>query len=344
MVLPIGGLRVAVQYVIVLVMTDSSITPNRSGGLPEVAGDFPAILQRAGAAACFAADEFFSAMISNAHTRRAYARAVSQFLSWCEEHGIELRQVTPGLAGRFFNSLPGSTATKNQALAALRHFFDALVTRHAIVLNPFHSVRGLKHEVLHGKTQELTIPQARTLIASLDTTRVVCIRDRALLGTMITTGARVGAVCRLRLGDLRDQGDYRVLRFTEKGGKERDIPVRYDLDEWIAAYMQAAGITEDPPTSPLWRAGITRVGPLSDRPLTPAGVRQLLKRRLRAAGLPETLTPHSFRVMVVTDLLSQNVPVEEVQYLVGHSHPSTTQLYDRRKRRVTRNIVERISF
>ena len=47
--------------------------------------------------------------------------------------------------------------------------------------------------------------------------------------------------------------------------------------------------------------------------------------------------------MVVTDLLSQNVPVKDVQYLVGHSASSSTQVYDRRARRVTRNIVERIS-
>lgn len=47
--------------------------------------------------------------------------------------------------------------------------------------------------------------------------------------------------------------------------------------------------------------------------------------------------------MVVTDLLEQGVPMEDVQYLVGHSHPSTAQIYDRRARKVTRNIVERIS-
>ena len=106
------------------------------------AGTFPAILQRAGKNALFAADEFFSARISNPHTRRAYARPVGRFLAWCEEQGIELRQVTPGLAGRFIEELPGSDPTRNLALAALRHFFDALVTRHAVALNPFASVRG----------------------------------------------------------------------------------------------------------------------------------------------------------------------------------------------------------
>ena len=68
----------------------------------------------------------------------------------------------------------------------------------------------------------------------------------------------------------------------------------------------------------------------------------MLKRRLKAAGLPEILSRHSFRVLVVTGLLSQNVSHEDVQYLAGHAHPRTTQIYDRR-RRVSRNLVERIS-
>ena len=47
--------------------------------------------------------------------------------------------------------------------------------------------------------------------------------------------------------------------------------------------------------------------------------------------------------LVVTDLLSQNVPLEDVQYLTGHAHPRTTQIYDHRRRRVSRNLVKRIS-
>jgi len=46
----------------------------------------------------------------------------------------------------------------------------------------------------------------------------------------------------------------------------------------------------------------------------------------------------------VTDLLNQNVPLEDVQYLAGRSSPTTTRVYDRRRRKITRNIVERISI
>jgi integrase/recombinase XerD len=59
---------------------------------------------------------------------------------------------------------------------------------------------------------------------------------------------------------------------------------------------------------------------------------------------PHRFSPHSFRVAVVTDLLNQNVPLEDVQYLAGHSNLRTTQIYDHRRRRVTHNIVERISI
>ncbi|MBX9660392.1 MAG: tyrosine-type recombinase/integrase [Nitrospiraceae bacterium] len=56
--------------------------------------------------------------------------------------------------------------------------------------------------------------------------------------------------------------------------------------------------------------------------------------------LPELFSPHSFRVIVVTDLLNQNVPLEDVQYLAGHSSRTTTRTYDRRWRKVTRNVVQ----
>lgn len=64
-----------------------------------------------------------------------------------------------------------------------------------------------------------------------------------MLGTLIYTGARVGAVARLRCRDLQDQGTQRVLRFLEKNGKDREIPVRHDLDEWLSVYMTSARLT-----------------------------------------------------------------------------------------------------
>lgn len=51
----------------------------------------------------------------------------------------------------------------------------------------------------------------------------------------------------------------------------------------------------------------------------------MLEWWVKAAGLPEILSPHSFRILVVTELLSQNVSLEDVQYLAGHARPRTTR-------------------
>jgi site-specific recombinase XerD len=295
--------------------------------------------------ATFAADEFFRASISNEHTRRAYGRIVGRFLGWCDHRRFELREITPGIAGEYFSQIEGSAPTRNQALAAMRHFFDALVQRHAVALNPFASVRGIKYSVTEGKTAELGIEQARKLFKSIDTGNVVGLRDRAVLGVLAYTGARIGAVASLRLSDYRDLGEHRALRFKEKGGKDREIPVRHDLADWLNQYIEAAGISEASNGKlPLFRAADGKRKALTPAPYRAHSMRQMMKRRLASAGLPDLFSPHSFRVTVVTDLLNQNVPLEDVQYLAGHSSPTTTRVYDRRRRRVTRNIVERISI
>ncbi len=319
-------------------MADSALTllPARPGT--------HAVVERAGAGACLAAEEFFAGQLRNPHTRRAYGRHVLAFLDSCHACGIELKHVSPGDAASFIDALAPSVANQRMALAALRRFFDRLVTRHAVLLNPFDSVQGPPRASLDGKTPEITPAQATRLIDSVDCSRPVGVRDRAILGTLAGTGARVGAVAKLRMRDLRDYGEYRSLRFTEKRGKEREIPLRLDLNQWIQAYLLLVDDFADT-AAPLFRPlHANSRSRFARRFVTPYTIRAMLKRRLADAGLPRIITPHSFRAMVVTDLLQQGVPMEDVQYLVGHSHPSTTQIYDRRARKVTRNIVERISI
>lgn len=305
--------------------------------------NLPAIVAAAGDGARFAWEEFFSGELPNSHTRAAYLRAVRRFLEWCQEGRSELHRITPGQVGAYLAGLPVGVPTKKQHLAAIRRFFDRLVVRHVVVLNPAASVRTERYQVVEGKTPEITVPNARRLLASLGGTDVVTRRDRAVIGVLIYTAARVGAVTRLRLCDLRYDGEQWTLRFVEKGGKAREIPVRHDLQQMLLAYLDTAGLSMTTSTAPLFRSAVRRTGVLSGRALTPGDACRMVKRRLRSAELPDRLSPHSFRVTTVTDLLENGVPLEEVQYLAGHSDPRTTRLYDRRQKRVTRNVVERIS-
>ena len=303
----------------------------------------PALVADGGQAARFAYEEFFYGKLRNSHTRKAYKHAVERFLFWSQRLGLELTGIAPAHVGRYLDSLPFAVTTKKLHLAALRHFFDELVTRHVVVLNPAASVRGERHQVIEGKTPEIPIEQARRLLRSIDVSHVVGLRDRAVIGILVYTAVRVGAVAGLRRRDLYDHGDQYCLRFTEKAGKSRELPVRHDLQRFLFDYLRGAGFPDLPPESPLFLTTIRRTKQLTENGMTAGDMRRMVKRRLRHAGLSSRLSPHSFRVTTITDLLAQGVPLEDVQHLAGHADPRTTRLYDRRRRTVTRNIVERIS-
>ncbi len=303
----------------------------------------PVLIERSGSAARFAWEEFIYGTIRNTHTRVAYERAIRRFLDHCEKLGKGLPRISPRDVGGYLDGLDLAPATKKLQLSAIRHFFDTLVTRHVVVLNAAASVRGERLQVIEGKTPEITVQQARKLMQSIDASTVVGLRDRAIIGILIYTAARVGAVSRLRRGDFYDLGDQYCLRFSEKGGKSREIPVRHDLRGFLLDFLEASSLAEADKNSVLFRTTIRRTRILTQNRMTAGDMARMMKRRLRKAGLPSRLSPHSFRVATITDLLSQGVPLEDVQNLAGHADPRTTRLYDRRKRKVTRNIVERIS-
>ena len=329
----------------------SELIKIESAGLVVADDDtLPAAIVTAGGAARFAWEEFIYGTVSNSHTRRSYGYAVRRFLNWADDHGLELARITPKdvrvyLDEHLRHHKTGellSTTSKKIHLAAIRHFFDIAVTRHAVVLNPAASVRGERHQTIDGKTPEIGVKRAERLLSSINTATVVGLRDQAAIGIMIYTASRVGAVAKLRRRDLYHNGEQWMLRFNEKGGKSREIPVRHDLEQFLFDYLEAAGVIDD--NSPLFLSAMRRTGQLTANGMTAHDLRRMVKRRMKDAGLPKNLSPHSFRVTSITNLLSQGVPLEDVQKLAGHADARTTKLYDRSNRKITRNIVERISI
>ncbi|GAB5441364.1 MAG: tyrosine-type recombinase/integrase [Fuerstiella sp.] len=299
------------------------------------------LIQNSGQAAGFAVDEFFHADIRNPHTRRAYRHAVSRFLKFVQPDVQTLAMITPAHVGRYFDQLSVSATTKKLHLSALRHFFDRMVNRHVMVLNPALSVRGERISATEGKTSEIPPVEVRQLLNSIDTSHIVGLRDRLAIALLAFTAARVGAIVKLQIVDVRISESSPLLQLQEKRGKFRSIPIRHELVEFINEYLIALRYRE--PNRPLLRSAIGRTKQLTSSAMTAADVRCMLKRRLKDAGLPTHYSPHSLRVMAVTDLLNQGISLESVQFLAGHSDPRTTRLYDRRQQRVTRNLVERIS-
>jgi site-specific recombinase XerC len=120
----------------------------------------PALVAAAGKHAGIRFLEFLAAQIRNPHTRRAYARAVGEFLAWCESVGVtSLPDVQP-LHVASWIELEGrqvSAPSVKQRLAALRHLFDWLVTGQVVPVNPAASVRGPRHVVRQARPQCLSL-------------------------------------------------------------------------------------------------------------------------------------------------------------------------------------------
>ena len=173
------------------------------------------MIEVAGDSARFAWEEFFYAKIRSEHTRRAYMRAVRYFMRWCEAQSLELGRISPAHVGLYLDNLQVSICSKKQVLAGLRHFFDGMVTLHAIALNPALSVRTERYSVLEGKTPEITVKHARGLMQSIDTSNIIGLRDKCIIAILIYTAARIGAVSKLKVKDLYDAGDQFCLHFID---------------------------------------------------------------------------------------------------------------------------------
>lgn len=186
----------------------------------------------------------------------------------------------------------------------------------------------------------LSAEEARQLLDSIDVTRIAGVRDRALIATMVYSFARIGAVVAMNVEDYFQQGKRCWLRLHEKGGKRHEVPAHHSLEEYLDAYLAAAGITDEKKL-PLFRT-LDRHRQLTERRLHLAEVLAMVKRRAGRAGLPENVCCHTFRATGITAYLDNGGTVENAQRIAAHESPRTTKLYDRTGDEVSLDEIERI--
>ncbi|QDV90774.1 Tyrosine recombinase XerC [Phycisphaerae bacterium RAS2] len=304
----------------------------------------PSIIAQAGERAGRRFIEFFTANIRNRNTRLAYARAVAEFFNWCDARGLRLETTEPIIIAAYIEDLQKSLAAPSvkQNLAAIRMLFDWLVVGQVVPFNPAASVRGPRHVVKRGKTPVLTADQARKLLDSIDTTTIVGLRDRALIGVMVYSFSRVGAVVAMRVEDYFQSGKRWQVRLHEKGGKRHEVPCHHNAEAYLDAYIEAAGIGQAK-KSPLFRS-VDRHRHVTERPLHRLDVLRMIKRRAKAAGLPQTTCCHTFRATGITAYLENGGTIENAQAIAAHESPRTTKLYDRTSDEITLDEVERIAI
>lgn len=322
-------------------------TDGNSSKLPAVSATAslaaPRLIESAGPQAKKRFFEFFTATIRNRNTREAYARALSDFFAWCDDQGFQLLTIEPIVVAAYVEYLGGiySSPTIKQHLAAIRMCFDWLVVGQILPMNPASAVRGPKHVVKRGKTAVLSAEEARQLLDSIDCSTAVGLRDRALIGLMVYSFARVSAVLGMRVEDYYHLGKRSYFRLHEKGGKFHEVPAHHKAEEYLDAYLEAAGLESDP-SGPLFRTAVGRSGQLTANAMTRQDVFRMVKRRARRAGVSERISCHTFRATGITAYLENGGTIEKAQAIAAHESPRTTKLYDRTGDELTLDEIERI--
>jgi site-specific recombinase XerD len=303
----------------------------------------PAVLMGAGKKAALRFIEFFTANIRNPNTRRAYHRACCDFFCWCESRGLELELIGPVHVAAYIEKLQKelSRPSVKQQLAAIRMLFDWLVVGQVVPFNPASSVRGPRFTTKKGKTPVLSAEEARQLLDAIDMSSVVGLRDRALIGLMVYTFARVGAATGMDVEDWYFQNRRWWVRLHEKGGKRHEMPAHHNLEEYMAAYLEAAGIANAKGT-PLFRTARGKTQQLTERRITQPEVYLMIRRRASGAGIKTLIGCHTFRATGITAYLKNGGKLEVAQQMAAHESARTTGLYDRRGDEISLDEVERI--
>jgi len=202
-------------------------------------------------------------------------------------------------------------------------------------------MRGPSHIVKSGKTPVLDPAEARALLDSIDVTNPARLRDRALIALMVYSFARIGAALGMKVEDVYTQNRRLWVRLHEKGGKRHAMPCHHNLDEYLAAYLDGAGLRDDP-KGPLFRTIGRVTTQLTRTPLPQANAYAMIRRRAASAGIATKIGNHTFRATGITAYLKNGGTLEKADAMANHASTRTTQLYDRRRDEMSLDEVERI--
>lgn len=158
---------------------------------------------------------------------------------------------------------------------------------------------------------------------------------------MVYSFARIGAALGMAVEDVYTQNRRLWVRLREKGGKRHAMPCHHNLEEYLIAYVDGAGLRDDP-KGPLFRTIGRGTGRLTRTVLPQANAYAMIRRRAAAAGIATKLGNHSFRATGITAYLKNGGTLEKAAAMANHASTRTTQLYDRRHDELSLDEVERI--
>ncbi|MDX1680921.1 MAG: tyrosine recombinase [Akkermansiaceae bacterium] len=269
----------------------------------------------------------------------AYQRSVRQTLdgltSWMEGKKLSLEDIGTDELASFLKTRKqeGLNAASLRILTVhLKIFFRWLAGSGHLPMDPAEPLLAPRPDQTLPETLHLT--EVIKLIESIDTSKPLGRRDKAILELFYSSGLRLSELCGLRLEMVDLEEGF--LRVTGKGNKTRIVRVGSQALEAVRNYLsnERPNLVTRKTSSHLFIS--VRGGPLSsDR------VRQIVKQRAQQAGIEGKIYPHLLRHSFATHLLEGGADLRIIQELLGHADISTTQIYTHVDRQRLKSIHQK---
>lgn len=258
--------------------------------------------------------------LSNAY-QLSVRQSLEALLAWLDAQTTTLQDVGLDDLLKFvkFRKDEGLSPSSQRILIVhLKIFFRYLAIKDVLPSDVAEPLNAPKVE--RNLPETVSFEVVKGLLESIDTTKRLGKRDRAILELFYASGLRLAEICSLRLEAY--DAEEGMVRVTGKGEKTRIVPVGVRAQQAIELYLRSErrDLITAKTSSHLFIS--VRGGALSaDR------VRSIVKQRASAAGIEATMYPHLLRHCFATHLLENGADLRVIQEMLGHADISTTQIY-----------------
>lgn len=231
----------------------------------------------------------------------------------------ELRRYVVGLQERGL-----SDKTVSNHVVVIKRFFGFLLTEGYISEDP--SLRIPRPQVGERLPRALSVAHTQRLFAAMGGGSAVERRDAIFFRLMYACGLRISEAVGVTVADIDPVAG--ALRVVGKGDKERRIYLKPELLRELTRYIEAAGVES-----------YLFPGRRGDGPITLRNMEMRFKGYVKAAGLPDHVTPHTLRHSIAVHYLCNGAPITFVQRLLGHASLGTTGIYTQLADDMTKRIA-----
>lgn len=257
------------------------------------------------------------------NTLKSYENDIKKVINYCQDYDInDFNEVDARVLASFFErqrDIGIDSATAARYMSSIKGFWQYLEANDYIQKNPTVKLSSVKKS--RKLPAVLSFNEVENILNAVDVSKILGIRDRAILELFYSSGLRVSELINLKISDLFF--DDEVIRVFGKGSKERIVPVGSSAIEWVNKYLMEARPSLVVKYKSENYIFLNRRGSKLSR----MWIWKIFDEYAKLAGIKKEIHPHTFRHSFATHLLEGGADLRAVQEMLGHADISTTQIY-----------------